>query len=211
MTRRLVVYLWLVQSGAAAWGSPPMPRFGDTLSRDERALAKLAFEGLWDGREQLVSGVVKVTCEPRGDGPDRPDPLFLAFDRASSRLRFDQTMRGITTQVARTPRETLLHVSGGYVLTRHPPNYDTTLEATRPIDVRLAGLVTLGEFFNRFDYEAFADFLAQTVCTKCGRASEGLIRVELEYVMLNTTERFRRTIVLDPRLDYSPGRLRHTG
>lgn len=123
--------------------SAPLPKMAASLSEADAALAVLALEGLHEGRERVLSAVLEVgspsTAEETGGEP----LLYLAFDRAKGRTRFDNRADPLT-QVIWTPNETLVHVLGGDLVGCYPPGYNVALKAARPVEARLLGLITIG-------------------------------------------------------------------
>lgn len=179
------------------------------------ARARQVLEALWSSRQDLHSGVCRAAWKLTGSKMSQDGEFAIFFDFDQQRMRTDWTdrKRDRRTSIALTPQEKLLFVSGSHIVERMAPTADVRVPDVYLIDLRLVGLLGLGEMQTGAEWEQMRERLRDAGPPRVFDEGAGIFRIVWVIVKrldgddgpYDQTE--RRTTWVDSARSFVPTRL----
>jgi hypothetical protein len=178
-----------------------------TAQNQPESSNKFDLESVLNARSLLRSGDAEVLITQVTKNEKEKQVCRLIFDFDRGYLRFDGFEGTDHWKFARNLAQSLIEVDDAGFMDAGPPDREMPALQMRPFDIRLIGMMSIGEFEYRNKYEDCQHFLRKVAKLAESEAEkDGTIRMRWDY-LVGGKDKANETIWFDKNQGFSPTRM----
>ena len=164
-------------------------------------------DDVWSSRG-LRSGEVIVSVKQKNKDTSAKESYHIAFDFEQGLLRFDCFEGDLHWRFARNKDECILQEENADYLVQYPRDWIDPVEQRHPFDLRLMGIISIGEFEHRSTYDDVETFISKkTKLTEAKQEDDGTTGMQWDFLVDNKYNA-DVTIWFDKNQGFSPVKMR---